>query len=202
MKDNFIIVGDSIAYGIGDPIDGGWTSMLKKYAIARPYSPNDVMRVHVAAYPGATTSELVPKLDNAIKTYYDHSLINTVIVAIGINDSRVTNDKSVVNIQDYRKNLVEIINTINKNRCGMVFVGLTNIAGKKGVLTFDHDKNYINKIINEYDGVLETLCIDNSINYIKVRDLLEYEDLDDGLHPNNKGHKKIYEKVFKKIVNE
>ncbi len=202
MRDNIIIVGDSIAYGIGDPIDGGWSTMLKKYSIARPYSPNDVMRVHVAAFPGATTADITPRLDDIIKAYYDRSLMNTVIIAIGVNDTRVTNGKTKVNIQDYRKNLVQIVNTINKNRCGMIFVGLTNVSGKDGILSFAHDKNYINKTINEYDSVLETLCLDNTIHYIKVRNEVTYEDLDDGLHPNNSGHKKIYEKVLNKIVKE
>lgn len=202
MKNNYIIIGDSIAYGIGDPIDGGWTGMLKKYAIGRPYSPKDAMRIHVAAYPGITSSELLPKLKNIIKTFYDHEMLNTVIVAVGINDTKVKNNKSVVNIEDYKNNIIEMINIINENYCDSLFIGLTNIVADNGKLTFDGDKNYINKVIEKYDDTLEQICKNSGIKYLKTNGILKYEDIDDGLHPSNLGHKKIYKKVFKEICKE
>ena len=33
MKNNYIVIGDSITYGIGDYENGGWSAMLKKYIV-------------------------------------------------------------------------------------------------------------------------------------------------------------------------
>ncbi len=33
------------------------------------------------------------------------------------------------------------------------------------------------------------------VNYLKMPDLLDKEDLEDGLHPNSKGHQKLFLKV-------
>ena len=33
MSNNYIVIGDSIAYGIGDFKSGGWSSMLKNYIV-------------------------------------------------------------------------------------------------------------------------------------------------------------------------
>jgi len=199
MKKNYIIVGDSIAYGIGDIKDGGWSTMLKKYAISKPYNPDDVMRVHVAAFPGITSIELEPKIEDIIKAYYDYEMLNTVIVAVGINDSRVGDFSSKVSIEEYEKSITKIIDKIKNNNCNSLFVGLTNISGNNGILAFENNKKYINDVIVKYDKVLEKVCRDNDCKYVKTFGILNYEDLDDGLHPTNSGHKKIYEKVLNEV---
>ena len=57
---------------------------------------------------------------------------------------------------------------------------------------------YFNNTIKKYDKALEEFCNTNNIEYIKMFDLLEDEDFsDDGIHPNEKGHEKIY-----KVINE
>ncbi len=46
-----------------------------------------------------------------------------------------------------------------------------------------------------FDQELETICHNNQIHYIFMKNVLDKGDYIDGLHPNQLGHKKIYEKV-------
>ena len=44
------------------------------------------------------------------------------------------------------------------------------------------------------------ICTKNDVDYLYIYDLLEVEELFDGLHPNNVGHQKICDKVKTKII--
>ena len=63
----------------------------------------------------------------------------------------------------------------------------------------EYDKDL--KLILENDNILKELCDENKIKYIPMQDVLQKNDFIDGLHPNTKGHKKIFEQV-KKYINE
>ena len=51
--------------------------------------------------------------------------------------------------------------------------------------------------IGAYDAALQRLCSDSGVQYLDVSRALAREDLQDGLHPNDAGH----EKMFRHILN-
>ena len=54
--------------------------------------------------------------------------------------------------------------------------------------------NYGN--IKEYDIALENYCNTNKVQYLKLFDVLQQIDFsDDGIHPNEKGHEKIFKAI-------
>ena len=67
MNNNYIIIGDSITYGIGDFETGGWSTMFKKYIVNKDDSKVSNNYVHIAAFPGATSTETVNKIDNILQ---------------------------------------------------------------------------------------------------------------------------------------
>ena len=73
-------------------------------------------------------------------------------------------------------------------------MGLTRI-GINERLEFKPNKYYDNTVIEEYDSELKKICDESIINYIPMQDVLQKDDFVDGLHPNSKGHKKIFERV-------
>ena len=62
MNRNFIIIGDSIIYGIGDYNELGWATMLKKYVVSKDSTLTCSSFVHIAGFPGATSSDILYKL--------------------------------------------------------------------------------------------------------------------------------------------
>ncbi len=59
----------------------------------------------------------------------------------------------------------------------------------------DEEKFYDNDNIVKYNSVIEKVCDDNNLSFVNLLDLLEPSDLDDGLHPNSEGHKKMFLKI-------
>lgn len=54
METNYIIIGDSITYGIGDFENGGWATMFKNHIVNQDDSKVCNNYVHIVGFPGAT----------------------------------------------------------------------------------------------------------------------------------------------------
>jgi lysophospholipase L1-like esterase len=75
-------------------------------------------------------------------------------------------------------------------------VGLSFIEENKLTpLPWREDAFYYLKNVEEYNNAIKDICENNKLYFIDMFNLLKKGDLDDGLHPNSRGHKKIFEKV-------
>lgn len=54
-----------------------------------------------------------------------------------------------------------------------------------------------NDDIKKYNDEIESICKRHGLYFISLWDILTIEDLSDGLHPNTKGHEKIYKQAEK-----
>lgn len=201
MNTNYIIIGDSITYGIGDLESSGWASMFKNYIVSKDDSKECSNYVHIAGFPGATSSDILDKIDSILQVFLHNEFTNTVILSIGVNDTQVFNGKTKSTIEQYKSNIQKIITHVIDKGCNLVTLGLTRIENDDKLL-WKPNKYYDNGIISEYDRALKLsldyeveLCKNNKIKYIPMQDILEKDDFIDGLHPNHKGHKKIFEYV-------
>lgn len=195
VKKNYIIIGDSITYGIGDYETNGWASMLKNKMLNQDDTKQCSSYVHQIGFPGATSKDILEKFENIIKVFGSDEFDNTIIIAIGVNDTQIFNGENKVSIEKYKKNIEEIIKVGNKYECKIIFVGLTRIQLLDKPFLWKPNKYYDNQNILDYDNELKVLCSQNNIKYISMKDVLEAEDFIDGLHPNHNGHKKIFEKL-------
>ena len=55
---------------------------------------------------------------------------------------------------------------------------------------WDKEKGYLNTKIINFDKELKNICLENNVDYLYIYELLEIEELFDGLHPNNVGYQK------------
>lgn len=208
MNTNYIVVGDSITYGIGDYENNGWTALLKKYIISKDDSKVCNNYVHIAGFPGATSTDILNKIEDILNTFKHKEFKNTVILSIGVNDTQEFNGNYKTSIEKYKENMKNIMKIIFSNECDLVVLGLTRIeAGEK--FYWKPNKFYDNGVISEYDKDLSLiinydnellkLCANNNLKYISMKDVLDKTDYIDGLHPTAKGHKKIFDEVIKNI---
>ncbi len=208
MNTNYIIIGDSITYGIGDFENCGWATMFKNYIVNKDDSKVCNNYVHIVGFPGATSSDILNKIDGILQTFLHKEFSNTVILSIGVNDTQVFNGETKNNIEKYKTNIQKIIKNITDKGCNLVILGLTRIESDEKFL-WKPNKYYDNDIISkydrdlkfilDYDAELEKLCKNKKIKYIPMQDVLEKTDFIDGLHPNHNGHKKIAEYVIKSL---
>lgn len=205
MNTNYIIIGDSITYGIGDFESGGWATMFKNYIVNKDDSKVCNNYVHIAGFPGATSSDILDKIDGILQSFLHKEFSNTVILSIGVNDTQVFNGETKNSIKSYKENIQKIIKIVTDKECNLVILGLTRIESDEKFL-WKPNKYYANDIISEYDrdlklildydAELEKLCEQNRIKYIPMQDILEKNDFIDGLHPNHNGHKKIVKYII------
>lgn len=208
MNNNYIIIGDSITYGIGDFESGGWATMFKNYIVKKDNSKECSNYVHVAGFPGATSTDILTKIDSILKSFKHEEFTNTVILSIGVNDTQEFNGSQKNSIEQYKANIEKIAKCVMDNDCNMIILGLTRIESDEKFL-WKQNKYYDNETITEYDRdlelilsydtELEKLCKNNRIKYIAMQDILQKVDFIDGLHPNHNGHKKICNYIIESI---
>lgn len=200
MKTSYIFVGDSIVYGIGDFEQNGWTSMFKNKVINM--DPNSLYcsnYVHVAAYPGATSSDIVQRISFILGAFASSSTNNEIILSIGVNDTQTIDNKPRVDLESFKNNIMKIIQAAKSaENSTITILGLTRI-GCDQPFEFKPGKILSNDTINQYDLVLQKICQESKVPYVKMSDALEPSDYVDRLHPTNQGHKKIFGRVLSKI---
>lgn len=199
MKNNYIIIGDSIIYGIGGYQQNGWVSMLKNELLNREGTKESTNYVHCVGFPGATSKDILEKIESIVKTYYSSEMNNTFFISIGVNDTQIFKGNSKVSIKEYKNNISKIISTLKKENCSIIFLGLTGIEEKDKPFLWKPDKYYNYNIIVNYNETLKEICSSNGIKYIPMINVLKEKDFIDGLHPNDSGYNKILEKVLLSI---
>ena len=104
------VFGDSITFGRGDNLDGGWCGGLKNYFESKDY----YNCLYDLGLCGDTTNNLLERFDAEAKArvrfvrYQDKQVI---IFSIGINDSRLLGKNKIpeTKIGDFEKNIQSLI---------------------------------------------------------------------------------------------
>lgn len=204
---HLIIFGASITLGAWDQKHGGWVDRLKTYLYGDDFriktkDDSIVYSTMNLGIGGDTTNDLLERFDNEIQQRisesFERSQHDIVIFAIGANDSsyRYSKDNIAVKPDDFKKNLKILLDKAYKYTKKVLFVGLTKVdESKTSPIPWSEAMYYVNKNIQQYNKIIKDCCRDNNTLFIEMFDLLDRDDLDDGLHPNSQGHQKIFEKV-------
>lgn len=200
MKTNILVFGDSITYGCADLELGGWVNRLRLDLDARF---NYAIKVFNMGISDATTVEILGRFDSECGARHEQGNKTIIVFFIGINDAQTIKDASRVPIEGFEGNVRELISRSYQYTKDIVFVGLPRVdetqvkkwlAGRsKLYVMFYNDK------IIKYDNIIQKICREQKVSYIKMCDLLQAEDLADGLHPNEKGHEKIFKRVLENL---
>lgn len=170
---------------------------------------NRNIQVYNLGIPGEVTSRLTERankeLSDRIKLA-DTGKNNLVIIAVGIND---TNDDNWMtgkktSPDDFKRNIVNVVTTINSFECKSIILGTTPIDEKKYAERFPNRLE--NKTIQVYDQYLFEVSKAIKIPYISLfsplTDSSYTSTLIDGIHPNSKGHEMIFQIVKEYLTKE
>ncbi|HIR58919.1 MAG TPA: hypothetical protein IAB38_02610 [Candidatus Onthousia excrementipullorum] len=199
MRDiNILVFGDSITYGAWDKEKGGWVNRLR-LALENDDS-NSYYTIFNLGISGDVTESIKNRFDNECKIRFNKNDNTIIIFSIGINDTQNVKDEDRVSLETFRNNIITLINSAKKYTDNILFIGLTKVDESKVTpLPWDKEKGYLNTKIINFDKELKNICLENNVDYLYIYELLEIEELFDGLHPNNVGHQKICDKVKTKI---
>ena len=204
---HLLVFGASITAGAWDQEYGGWVDRLKIYLYGDDFriKTKDGLTTYSTmnlGIGGDTTKYLLKRFDNETKQRisddFKRNQHDIIIFAIGTNDSNYSEseDNTEVKPDDFKKNLNTLLNKAHKYTKRVLFVGLTKVdESKTAPIPWIKDLYYTNKNIQQYNKILKDFCQDNNTLFINMFDLLNKKDLIDGLHPNSKGHQKMFERV-------
>jgi len=195
-----LIFGDSIVAGRGTIKDKNWVRRLTQDFYKKDKYNTIVYNLGV---PGESTTELLERFITECKARArprdpgDHFAI---ILSIGINDTKGVsssdNPKTPINI--FRRNIRKLIKLAKGYTDFIIFVGLMPVDENK---TTPIDNNYfLNERVKTYNDVIKNVCEEKRVPFVALLDDWPKEDYrkflsEDGVHPNELGHQKIYKKV-------
>ena len=193
-----MVFGDSIAYGLVDTEFGGWVNRLRIYLDNYEEREINVFNLSIS---GEITEETLIRFKIECNARYDKDKKTIIVFAVGINDTQDINGSFLVTIEQFISNIRALINEAKTFTNDILFVGLTKVDELKVVPVFwNENKSYFNDKIIRFDNLLETICNKEKILYLKVYDIITFDELSDGLHPNNIGHKELCNAILIKII--
>lgn len=191
------IFGDSVSWGAWDMAKGGWVNRLWFYLAKR--EGDNYVEVYNCSISGATTDTLLACFESEAKVRSADALI----FQIGGNDAGYehTPDNYLVEHDEFASNLEEIIRRAKMITTNIVFADLKNCDESRTTPVPWIDIYYTNKNIQKYHKIMEGVCRRNDVYFLELR-ALDKGDFDDGLHPNMKGHEKIFIQVRDFLVSK
>jgi lysophospholipase L1-like esterase len=159
----------------------------------------DMPSIYNLGVEGETTRRLTARLPREVVTRRNHWEEDTdfaFVFAIGINDSLITDDGDFFSSpEQYRHDLQELIDTAKLFAKKCMFVGLTPIED-------DHPRNhyYNTDRVWEFEQVLRDFVAEHSLPLVHLFEKFENCKQEEfiyanGLHPNDEGHRIIFDAV-------
>ena len=169
------VFGDSTAWGAWDTEKGGWVNRLWLLFAEKKEDTEEEAKTRGA---------------------------EVLIFQSGGNDAAYEHKEGnyQVPLDKFKENIEEIIQRAKKIADKIMFVSFKNVDEKRTKPVSWIDIYYTNENIGKYNGVMKEICDKHNIPFLSIFGLLADEDLEDGLHPNSAGHKKIFEKVKEFLI--
>jgi len=198
----WIVLGDSVVYGFGDEVGGGWVERLRRGWMTPERSQHVIYNLGVR---GDGVRQVVRRLETefAVRGELRNRQPDRLILSIGTNDSPRLGKRSGRNMLDFDTFQAEMETLLDRAKvfCPVWFVGMVPIDESKmpflDCLYYNHSDQY------RYKEVTRLACEGRGIPYLDLFDLWADRDeawrrarfTSDGLHPNSLGYEAIGQDV-------
>lgn len=198
-----VALGDSLVYGFGDPVGGGWIERMRRQWMC-PSNPGPVI------YNLGVRGNRLIEVSSRLETEFRHrgelrnTLPDLIILSVGVNDSaRIGHLKGrcFTELELFKNQLYQLLNQAQK-LCPVLFIGMVPVAEEKmpfqGCFYFNHEDQY------RYSEVTKRGCQKFDIPYLDIFTLWKQRGEDwlntclsnDGLHPNAEGYQALLNDVL------
>lgn len=207
-----LVFGASITQGFWDT-NGGWVERLRKHfneLQVQDLNGRNEPTVFNMGISGNNTANVLARIESETTARTWSHELPVVVIAIGVNDSCRAKDGQPAKVsmrpETYRSNLEQIIQKAKPISSGLIFVGLSACDESKTTPVCWGDFYYKNSLLKEYEEIMCQVAVKNNIPFIPVFDKFmkaltkDPTILPDGLHPNNTGHKVIFQIVKPQLL--
>jgi lysophospholipase L1-like esterase len=197
-----VAFGDSLIYGFGDGVGGGWVERLRRQWML-PESAGHVL--YNLGVRGDRTYQVAQRLENEFRHRGElrNRVPDAIILSVGLNDSaRVQSftGRSYTDFEHFKTVLDNLLN-LSQLLCPVIFVGMVPVDESKmpfqDCLYYSHADQY------RYKEATKLACELRGIPYLDIFDKwLDRGNIwcsscltSDGLHPNAAGYQSLFEDV-------
>jgi len=197
--------GHSTTHGFWDS-EGGWVQRLRKTLDKKTLSDSEkyYFELYNLGVPGNDSGQLLERFETEIETRLWEDDDTVILIQIGSNDIQYFNEEYRLRTSkdDFKQNILSLISKAREYTEKIIFVG-EPIITIEGSIPWAKDKELSDNRLKNYTDTVRRICENQGIVYIDLRSdytKKQWSDkLEDGCHPNNKGHKLIFEKVKEKM---
>lgn len=196
--------GDSITYGEWDVSASGWAARLRE-CLDGAHDKGEYRIFYNLGIPGDTTTGLLKRFESEYHARHDQEEEDIFLFAFGANDSMylINEKKCRLSLDEFRANFEIVLKKAKGFSSKMILVGITPVVEDPDAAP-DKPNPYNTFISNEniqrYNAVIRELAekytaqfIDAYSEYMKIGHTKLFTK--DGLHPNDEGHKIIFEMI-------
>ncbi|MEM7592009.1 MAG: GDSL-type esterase/lipase family protein [Cyanobacteria bacterium P01_A01_bin.83] len=193
-----IALGDSLIYGYGDFVGGGWVERLRRQWMS-PQGAGHVL--YNLGVRGDRTYQVSLRLEQEFNCRGElrNHVPDLILLSVGVNDSaRIgkPTGKPFTELDQFRQHVEHLLD-VAQNLCPVLFIGMTPVDETKmpfmNCLYYSHLDQY------RYKEATLQACQQRNIPYLDIFDLwlsrgtswINTQLGEDGLHPNVSGYQSL-----------
>jgi lysophospholipase L1-like esterase len=196
-----VALGDSLVYGYGDPVGGGWVERLR-----RLWMGSSDHALYNLGIRGDRVIQVSERLEQEFRLRGEirNRLPDRIFLSVGVNDTARLGrpDGRTYTDLDLFRSQVEHLLDRARSLCPVFYVGMVPVDERKmpflDCFYFNHLDQY------RFKEATKQACLEKEIPYLDLFDLwmARGDDwcrscmMDDGLHPNVKGYQTILQDVL------
>jgi lysophospholipase L1-like esterase len=200
----WVAVGDSLVYGYGDPIGGGWVERLRRQGLSPEAAAGPV--VYNLGVRGDGVRQVALRLEDEFRSRGElrNQAPDLLILSVGVNDSPRLgrlDGRNFLAFDAFRLEMAELLERASR-LCPVLFVGSVPVT--ESAMPFLDCLYYNHADQARYKEATRLACESHHIPYLDVFELWQgrgeawrRERLSsDGLHPNSLGHETLLADVL------
>ena len=198
-----VALGDSLIYGYGDYVSGGWVERLRREWMS-PQGAGHVL--YNLGVRGDRVDGVTTRLEREFNCRGElrDRVPDSILLSVGLNDSArlgKPTGRLYTDLDSFRQHLDRLLGTA-RNLCPVMFIGMTPVDENKmpfmDCLHYNHLDQYRFK-----EATLQA-CQERNIPYLDIFDLwlargtdwINTQLGDDGLHPNVTGYQTLFSDIM------
>lgn len=198
-----IALGDSLIYGFGDFVGGGWVERLRREWMS-PQGAGHVL--YNLGVRGDRALQVAQRLEQEFNCRGElrNRVPDLILLSVGVNDSArlgKTTGKLYTDLPAFRQHMEHLLE-VAQSLCPVLFIGMTPVDEAKmpfmDCLYYSHLDQY------RYKEATLQACQQKNIPYLDIFDLwlargtawINTQLGEDGLHPNVSGYQSLFADIM------
>jgi lysophospholipase L1-like esterase len=198
-----IALGDSLIYGYGDFVGGGWVERLRRQWMS-PQGEGHIL--YNLGVRGDRVQQVSQRLEQEFNRRGElrNRVPDLILLSVGMNDSArlgKPEGRLYTDFEDFKQQIAHLLD-VAQNLCPVLFIGMTPVNEAEmpfmGCLYYNHFDQY------RYKEATLQACQEKGIPYLDIFDLWLSRGVDwinmqigeDGLHPNVTGYQNLFADIM------